>query len=70
MPLPKPKNKEKRSDFISRCVSQVAKDPKFKDNKQRVAICYTQFKEAKASADGVVALANNDEMLIFQNELN
>lgn len=65
MPLPKPKNKEKRSDFIGRCVSEVAKDPKFKDNKQRVAICYTQFKEAKASADGVVSLANDDEMLLF-----
>ena len=65
MPLPKPKNKEKRSDFIGRCVSEVAKDPKFKDNKQRVAICYTQFKEAKASADGIVSLANDDEMLLF-----
>lgn len=65
MPLPTPKNKEKRSDFIGRCVSEVAKDPKFKDNKQRVAICYTQFKEAKASADGVVSLANDDEMLLF-----
>ena len=68
MPLPIPKNKEKRSDFIGRCVSEVAKDPKFKDNKQRVAICYTQFKEAKASADGVVALANDDEMLLFSNK--
>jgi len=65
MALPTPKNKEKRSDFIGRCVSEVAKDPKFKDNKQRGAICYTQFKEAKASEDGVVALANDDEMLIF-----
>jgi hypothetical protein len=70
MPLPIPKNKEKRSDFIGRCVSEVAKDPKFKDNKQRVAICYTQFKEAKASADGVVSLANDDEMLLFSDKLS
>ena len=67
MPLPTPKNKEKRSDFIGRCVSEVAKDPKFKDNKQRVAICYTQFKEAKASAEGVVDL-NGDEMLILKEK--
>ena len=31
MPLPNPRKKEKKKDFVSRCISEVAKDPKFKD---------------------------------------
>jgi hypothetical protein len=64
MPLPKPKNKEKKSDFIGRCVSEVAKDPKFEDNKQRVAICYTQFDESKSEAS-IVGEIDGEEFLIF-----
>jgi hypothetical protein len=64
MPLPTPNKKEKKKDFVSRCISEVAKDPKFKDNKQRIAICYTQFDEAKASADVVVG-SGDDEFLDF-----
>lgn len=62
MPIPKPKSKEKKSEFVSRCVSQIADE--YKDSKQAVAICYSSFDEAKASADGVVDVGN-DEMLIF-----
>jgi hypothetical protein len=64
MPLPAPKKKEKKKDFVSRCISEVAKDPKFKDNQQRIAICYTQYDEAKASADVVVG-SGDDEFLDF-----
>ena len=68
MPLPKPKNKEKKSDFVSRCISEVAKDPKFKDNKQRVAICYTQFDEAKSEA-AIVGGVDEEEFLVFAEQL-
>lgn len=64
MPIPNPKNKEKRSDFVSRCTSEIAGE--YKDNKQAVAICYSKFEESKASADGVVDL-DSDEMLIIKN---
>ena len=64
MPLPKPRKKEKKKDFVGRCISEVAKDPKFKDNQQRIAICYTQYDEAKASADVVVG-SGDDEFLDF-----
>jgi hypothetical protein len=64
MPLPAPRKKEKKKDFVSRCISEVAKDPKFKDNQQRIAICYTQYDEAKASADVVVG-SGDDEFLDF-----
>lgn len=68
MPLPSPRKKEKKKDFVSRCISEVAKDPKFKDNQQRIAICYTQFDEAKASADVVVG-SGDDEFLDFAEPL-
>ena len=68
MPLPKPKNQEKKSDFVSRCISEVAKDPKFKDNKQRVAICYTQFDEAKSEAS-IVGEIDGEEVLVFAEQL-
>ena len=64
MPLPNPRKKEKKKDFVSRCISEVAKDPKFKDNQQRIAICYTQYDTAKASADVVVG-SGDDEFLDF-----
>jgi hypothetical protein len=64
MPLPKPENKEKKKDFISRCISEVAKDPKFKDNSQRIAICYTQFDEAKSKAS-IVGGIDEEEFLVF-----
>ena len=67
MPLPTPNNKEKKSDFVSRCISEVAKDPKFKDNKQRIAICYTQFDEAKKSKASIVAGSDDEEFLVFAN---
>ncbi len=66
MPIPKPKSKEKRSDFVSRCVSQISSE--YKDNKQAVAICYSTFEQAKASAEGVVDLGNEDQMLILKQE--
>lgn len=66
MPLPKPKNKEKRKDFIQRCMSEMPSD-EFKDPKQRVAVCYNQYKEAKATAEGIVEFPD-DEMLILKSE--
>lgn len=65
MALPKPKDKEKRSAFVSRCISELTTNKEFKDSKQRVAVCYSQYQEAKASADGVVDLENDDEMLLL-----
>jgi hypothetical protein len=50
MPLPKPKKKEKQGDFISRCAGDTTMNKDFPETKQRVAVCYSQWKEAKASA--------------------
>lgn len=60
MPLPKPANKEKKSEFVSRCISELTKSGEFKTQDQRIAVCYKQFEEAKASADVVVGFGNEE----------
>ena len=56
MPLPSPSDKEKRSDFISRCVTDLSTKGEFKGNEQRVAVCISQFE--KASKKASVAVGN------------
>ena len=48
MPLPSPSGKEDRKSFVSRCVSDLTKKGEGKDAAQRVAICNSQFRKAKA----------------------
>jgi len=62
MPLPTPKNKEKKSEYVSRCIGdkQTAKD--FPDQKQRIAVCYSSWDKAKKDAQ-VVAGEGMDEFL-------
>lgn len=62
MPLPKPKNKEKKSDFVSRCIGDNQTNKDFPDQKQRIAVCYSQWEKAKKEAD-VVAEYENEEFL-------
>lgn len=47
MPIPKPKNKEDKQDFISRGIETLTKDKKdeFPSAKQRAAVCYSQWDE-------------------------
>lgn len=66
MPLPKPRSKEKKSAFVSRCISEIAEE--YKDNKQRVAICYSQFDEAKKSKASIVGELDGDEFLVFDEK--
>jgi len=64
MPLPHPRDKEKKSEFVSRCMSEISSDKTFKTPQQKVAVCYSQFEQAKASAEASVDLGN-DEMLVL-----
>jgi hypothetical protein len=64
MPLIKPKNKEKKSEFVSRCIGDTQSGKDFPDQKQRIAVCYSQWDKAKKEAAASVEL-NNDEFLIF-----
>jgi hypothetical protein len=47
MPLPKPKNDEDHDDFIDRCMGADTMQDEYPDEKQRFAVCETQWKEKK-----------------------
>jgi len=49
MPLPKPTKKEDRNEFVSRCMSDDIMQKEYKDRKQRLAICLTQFRNIEKS---------------------
>lgn len=50
MPLMNPKKAEKQKDFVSRCAGDSTMVKEFPNQKQRIAVCYSQFKrKAKAS---------------------
>lgn len=44
MPLPKPSKKETESEFVNRCMGDEIMNKDYKDQKQRVAVCYSQYK--------------------------
>lgn len=47
MPLPSRKIKEKKKDFLSRCMSDDKVIFEFPDNKQRYAVCRTQLSKGE-----------------------
>lgn len=47
MPLPTPSNNEKEKEFVNRCVGNPIINKEFPDNAQRVAVCYSQWKNNK-----------------------
>jgi hypothetical protein len=63
MPLPNPKKNEKQGDFISRCAGNETMNKDFKDTKQRVAVCYSQWQKAKASAMASVGEGLNEVLI-------
>lgn len=66
MPLPNPKKNEKQGDFISRCAGNETMNKDFPETKQRVAVCYSQWKKAKASAFASVGSGENEVLINFE----
>ncbi len=68
MPLPTPKKDEKESEFMSRCMSSEA-IKEFKSQKQKVAVCFSQFRRHKhKKAKGSDEPDNPyDDIIIFLN---
>lgn len=46
--LPTPNDQESESDFVSRCMGSGTMGDEFGDEKQRAAVCYSQYRHAKA----------------------
>jgi len=51
VPIPTLGKKEDRAKFISRCMSNPVMKRDFKDNKQRLAVCYSQWRKKKATVE-------------------
>ena len=51
MPIPKPKEDEKESMFITRCMTDEVMKREYPDSKQRVAVCYQTWRESKKNND-------------------
>jgi len=45
MPLPKPKAEEKQTEFIDRCMTDPEVRKEFKDENQRLAVCYNIYRK-------------------------
>ena len=69
MPLPKPNNGEKYSKFMDRCMMELSKKDEFKDNKQRAAVCYSQFNKDRSTASVIVG-EGASEALFFSESAN
>lgn len=73
MPLPAPKKGEQRDEFISRCVSDETMKKEYPEQKQRLAVCYSQwrkkadidseafFKEIKKINNDIIAESKKDK---------
>lgn len=64
MPLPKPKKKESRSEFVSRCAGNSTMNKDFPENKQRIAVCYSQWEKKKKETKGSVVSIDGEEFVI------
>jgi hypothetical protein len=54
MPLPSPRDGERKSKFMSRCMVDLTAKDEFTDVKQRAAVCASQFDKAESKASVVV----------------
>jgi HK97 family phage prohead protease len=51
MPLPTPNKGEKQDEFMNRCMSNETMKSDFPDNKQRLAVCFSQAKKRADDPD-------------------
>lgn len=61
MPLPTPNTDESRDDFIGRCMRNEMAMEDFPDQRQRLAVCFRQFRDARENAEAEGALTYDGE---------
>lgn len=70
MPLPHSHKKEKKSEFLSRCMSNINIQKDFKDQSQRSAVCYNLFKKKVANASFVIKAGGEEYLITLFDEPN
>jgi hypothetical protein len=58
MPIPTPRKGEKRTDFVSRCMSNPTMKREYPDNKQRFAICMSSWRDKKKTKKELADMHN------------
>ena len=51
MPLPSPKGKQDKETFVSNCMSNETMKKEYPDSKQRVAVCYSKWRQSKGTTE-------------------
>ncbi len=51
MPLPSPKGQQDKESFISSCMGSDSMKEEYPDSKQRAAVCYSKWREAKSTIE-------------------
>jgi hypothetical protein len=49
MPLPRPDKNQSQKEFVNKCMDDTAMLNEFPNNKQRAAVCYSQYERATKS---------------------
>jgi hypothetical protein len=49
MPLPSPRKNQKKENFINSCMGSSTMNQEYKDPKQRLAVCHSQYKRSEAA---------------------
>ena len=49
MPLPSPAKGQQKKDFIESCMASPTMNKEYKDPKQRMAVCYSQFRKSSTA---------------------
>jgi len=50
MPIPKPRNDETEEEWIERCMGNNTMQEEYPENDQRLAVCYTQWREREGKS--------------------
>jgi len=50
MPLPSPKQNQNKEDFINSCMASPTMKQEYKNIKQRLAVCHSQYGKSSSSA--------------------
>lgn len=67
MPIPKPRKDESEAQFISRCMGDSTMNKEYPDQKQRTAICYSQWRKKGESMEIDQKLDNKGRKIIAEN---
>ncbi len=65
MPLPKPNEDENEKEFIARCMGDDTMTSDYKDNEQRLAVCFSQWRGAE-SKEASMNLSDDNKKNLLQ----